>query len=171
MSEKNNNPAKNEIILKMFNPKNEISNLEKEEISRTKALDETDRKWNMNDKIIDSVTESVKADRNLRLVYAIILMIILAFELVALTIIFILNGANVLHYSDTTLNVFTTAGIAEVFVLVRVIVKYLFKDNLTDSLNIILKNNNVKEYNRSNYYKQNNKGKNDEKQNAQNKKK
>lgn len=47
-----------------------------------------------------------------------------------------------MHYSDTTFNIFITGGIAEIFVLVRIIVKYLFKDNLTNALNIILENNN-----------------------------
>ena len=55
-----------------------------------------------------------------------------------------------LIYSDSTFNIFITGGIAEVFVLVRVIVKYLFKDNLTNALNIILENNNQVKYHKKN---------------------
>ena len=74
--------------------------------------------------------------------YAIILIVILAIQLLALITIFVLKGYGILIYSDSTFNLFITGGIAEVFVLVRVIVKYLFKDNLTNALNIILENNN-----------------------------
>lgn len=168
------NPAKNDIqttkenIIKILNTKEQISKVSETDMKTVRPISELDRKWDMNDKIINSVTESVEADRNLRFIYAVILVVILGLELIALTTVFILTGRGILQYSDTTLNIFLSAGIAEVFVLIRVIVKYLFKDNLIESLNIILKNNNVKEYNRGNYYKQNNKDKNDEKQNAQN---
>ena len=57
-------------------------------------------------------------------------------------IIFVLKGCNVLDYSDSTFNLFITGGIAEVFTLIMVIVKYLFNDNLTEALKIILTNNN-----------------------------
>ena len=79
--------------------------------------------------------------------YAVILIVILSIELSALILIFILKGLNILNYSDSSFNLFITGGIAEIFVLVRVIVKYLFKDNLTNALNIILRNNNpIKSY-------------------------
>lgn len=69
-------------------------------------------------------------------------MTILIVELIALIVIFILKGTGTLNYSDATFNIFVTGGIAEVFVLVRVIVKYLFKDNLTEALKIIITTNN-----------------------------
>ena len=110
--------------------------------TENKPVDEINKKWDMNDKIIDLFAETIKKDISLKKVYAIILIIILALMLGALVTIFILKGLNILNYSDTTFNIFITAGIAEVFVLVKIIVEYLFKDNLSNALTIILKNNN-----------------------------
>lgn len=110
--------------------------------TENKPVDEINKKWDMNDKIIDLFAETIKKDIFLKKVYAIILIIILALMLGALVTIFILKGLNILNYSDTTFNIFITAGIAEVFVLVKIIVEYLFKDNLSNALTIILKNNN-----------------------------
>lgn len=142
MSKKYNIPAiKNEEILNLFNSK------DKEEVhedtkSKQKPINEINRKWDMNDKIVNLFAETIEDDKKIRNTYAIILLIILAIQLIALSVIFILTGANVLYYSDTTLNIYVTAGIAEVFVLTRVIVKYLFTDNISGALNTIIENNN-----------------------------
>lgn len=153
MSKKN--PAKETkdymSILTMFNKHNEII----DEPNDNKPVDELSKKWSMNDKILDLFSSNIERDQDLKEKYAIILIIILAIQLVALIVIFVLKGCNILEYSDSTFNLFITGGIAEVFVLVRVIVKYLFKDNLTNALNIILENNN-----KTNYYKHRNKKKN-----------
>ena len=114
--------------------------------------------WNMNNKIVELFAKNIEKDQKLRFVYAIILVVILGVELIALITIFILSGCGVLTYSDATFNLFITGGIAEVFVLVRVIVKYLFKDSLTNALNIILDNNNKVKYKKNynkNYKKEN----------------
>lgn len=141
----NKNPAKGtedkyEIILNMFKHKNEIKNIEDDE--DTKPIDEVSKKWNMNEKILELFTDTIQRDQDLKEKYAVILIIILCIQLVALITIFILKGCEVLSYSDSTFNIFISGGIAEVFVLVRVIVKYLFKDNLTSALNTILESNN-----------------------------
>ncbi len=128
------------LILDSFEKKQE----EKE--SKPQRLSEFDNKWNMNNKIISLFETNIEKDQKLRFVYAIILVSILGIELLALITIFILVGCEVLKYSDIAFNLFITGGIAEVFVLVRVIVKYLFKDNLTNALNIILENNNKSRY-------------------------
>ena len=143
---KNNNPAKGTKddyrieIMNMFTNKNEIKNIEDDK--NNKPVDEITKKWNMNDKILQLFGDNIERDQDLKEKYAIILIIILAIQLVALIIIFILKGCKVLEYSDSTFNIFISGGIAEVFILVRVIVQYLFKDNLTNALNIILENNN-----------------------------
>lgn len=91
--------------------------------------------------------KNIGTDQDLRKKNAVILIVILSIELIALIFIFVLKGLNILNYSDSTFNLFITGGIAEVFLLVKVIVKYLFKDNLTNALNIILENNNpIKRY-------------------------
>ena len=84
-----------------------------------------------------------------------ILVGILIGDLIALIVIFILVGCNVLKYSDFAFNLFITGGIAEVFVLVKIIIEYLFKDNLTGVLNIILTNNN--KFKSNNFNRKNNK--------------
>lgn len=153
MSKKANIPAKStedemnlkkQEIIKMFISKNEVTKVKEQE--ETKAIDEISKKWNMNDRIIELFAENITKDQGLKEKYAIILILILAIQLIALIVIFILKGCNILNYSDSTFNIFISGGIAEVFVLVRVIVKYLFKDNLTNSLNIILENNNKTKY-------------------------
>jgi len=96
----------------------------------------------MNDKIVQLFVDNIGQDQKWRSRYAIILLVILALELIALTTIFILKGVNILNYSDTTFNIFISGGIAEVFILVKVIVEYLFKDNLTEALKIIITMNN-----------------------------
>lgn len=156
---KKTNPANNiettkESIIKIFNLKDQISKVNENNSEDNKPINELNKKWDMNDRIIDIFIKNIDEDQALRKKYALVLMIILGFELLALIVIFVLKGCNVLHYSDSTFNIFITAGIAEVFVLVRIIVKYLFKDNLTNALNIILENNNqIKRYTNNNHNK------------------
>ena len=142
MSKKN--PAKETLgkdyVIEFFNQKNEITN--SDNVKKSKYIDEITEKWNMNHTILNIFKNKMERDQYLKEKYAIILISILAVELVALIVIFILNGCGVLKYSDATFNLFITGGIAEVFVLVKVIVNYLFKDNLTNALNIILESNN-----------------------------
>lgn len=95
-------------------------------------------------RIIELFERNIEKDQTLWFVYAIILVTILGIELIALVTIFILAGCGILSYSDTALNLFITGGIAEIFVLVKVIVEYLFKDNLTETLKIIITSNNKK---------------------------
>ena len=166
MSKNTNIPAKDakENIRKILDSKDNVSRLDESKNEQYRPINEINKKWDMNDRIIDLFTENIEKDQELRQKYAVILIIILSIELLSLIVIFILKGAGVLNYSDSTLNLFITGGIAEVFVLVRVIVKYLFKDNLTNALNIILENNNpIKRYTNSRYYK--NKIKNKDKEN------
>lgn len=148
MSKKNpaRETSEKDYLIAFFNKKNEIL----DEPNDNKPIDELSKKWSMNERILNLFSDNIERDQSLKEKYAIILIIILAIQLVALITIFILKGCNVLVYSDSTFNLFITGGIAEVFVLVRVIVKYLFKDNLTNALNIILENNNKINYRRNN---------------------
>lgn len=144
MDKKNNsNTPKRPDIFKAIS---EIRETDKE--TKNIPLDEVQKKWHMNDKIIDLFANNMEKDQQLREKYAVVLIRILACMLTALITIFVLVGCGKLQYSEVALNIFITGGIAEVFVLVRVIVKYLFKDNLTKALTIILENNNQLKYNR-----------------------
>ncbi len=164
---KHKNPAKGtkekyDIILNMFKDKNEITNISDGE--DTKPIDEVSKKWDMNDRILELFSDTIERDQDLKEKYAIILIVILCIQLIALITVFILKGCGLLTYSDTTFNIFISGGIAEVFILVRVIVKYLFKDNLTNALNTILENNNKIRQTKNNRYK-NNKSNNDNSKN------
>lgn len=144
MEQKVNIPAEEtkENIKKLFDSKDKVTKINENNNEKIIPINEINKKWDMNDRIIDLFIKNIGTDQELRKTYAVILMIILSIELVALIVIFILKGRSILNYSDTTFNIFITGGIAEVFILVKVIVEYLFKDNLTNALNIILENNN-----------------------------
>lgn len=143
------------IVIQMFNSENEVKEIQDKE--DTKPIDEATKKWNMNDKITGLFADKIENDTKLKGRYAIILIVILSIQLVSLDILFILKGCNVLKFADSTFNIFITGGLAEIFVLIRTIVKYLFNDNLTELLKIILRANN------NNYYKENKKRNNNKK--------
>ncbi len=132
--------AKEEVLKKFNNKPKEIDNRPEQQLS------EFENKWNMNNKIIELFANNIEKDQELRQGYAKILIGILVIELIALIVIFILAGCKVLNYSENVFNIFISGGIAEIFILVRVIVKYLFKDNLTEALKIIIENNNKPKY-------------------------
>lgn len=159
MEKEINIPAEDtkENIKKIFDSKDKVSKLNENKSEQIKPINEINKKWDMNDRIINLFTENISKDQRLREKYAVILIIILSVQLIALIVIFVLKGLSILNYADSTFNIFVTGGLAEVFVLIKLIVKYLFKDNLTDALNIILENNNpVKRYtNHYNKYKLN----------------
>lgn len=137
-------------ILKSFDNK-------PKEIEQKQYTNEFTNKWNMNNKIINLFENNIEQDQKMRNKYAIILMVILVLELVGLLIIFVLKGAGKLNYSDATFNLFITGGIAEVFVLVNIIVRYLFKDNLTETLKIIITSNNNRKVYKSKHNRNNKK--------------
>ncbi len=140
----NKSPAKDteekQYIIQFFNSKNEIDNIEAKE--ETMPVDEATERWNMNRTILRLYEKGMQEDQKLRKTYAKILIGILIATLISLIVLFVLRGVNVLNYSDTAFNIFVTGGIAEVFLLIRTIVKYLFKDNLTQPLNTVLESSN-----------------------------
>lgn len=138
----NNTPAKTDFteeVLSKFVKSKTI-----EEKTESVYVNEFSKKWNTNDAITNLFRDKIKKDTDLKGKYAIILIVILIFQLVILNVLFILKGRGVLTFSDTTFNIFITGGIAEIFILVKTIVKYLFSDDLTELLKIILKANNYK---------------------------
>ena len=146
MSNKNNsakNAKDNEDIIKIFDKQNDLKSQEK-----NNTIDEVNKKWNTNDRITNLFADKIEKDTKLNGRYAVILIGILIFQLIILNIIFILKGAGVLKFADSTFNIFITGGIAEIFVLVKTIVKSLFNDDLTELLKIILKANNYKANNK-----------------------
>ncbi len=138
------------VLLEKINSKKEISVPDNSQYSN-----DIDNVWNINNRIVKLYEDNIEKDREMRQIYAKILVGILIGDLIALIVIFILVGCNVLKYSDFAFNLFITGGIAEVFVLVKIIIEYLFKDNLTGVLNIILTNNN--KFKSNNFNRKNNK--------------
>lgn len=146
-NKKSSKNVKNDVEYKLdlqdvFNKLGNKNVVKSGSIQKSKTVDEVGKKWDMNDKIVDLFKDKIEKDNELKSKYASWLIVILVIQLLALNILFILKGTNILNYSDTTFNIFITGGIAEVFLLVRVIVKYLFTDNLSGALKIILENNN-----------------------------
>lgn len=137
-------------IDKLFDTKVEMKQIENQE--DTKPIDEVTKKWGMNDKLVELFIDKIKVEKELKNKYAIYLIWILIAQLVFLNIWFVLKGFNVIKFSNTTFNIFITGGLAEVFLLVRVIVQYLFKDNLSELLKILVRSNNgtgAKKYNKN----------------------
>ena len=126
-------------VQKIFDKQNDLKPQEK-----SNTIDEVNKKWNINDRVTNLFADKIEKDTDLKVKYAKILIGILIFQLLTLNILFVLKGCGVLVFADSTFNIFITGGIAEIFVLVRTIVKYLFSDDLTELLKIILKANNYK---------------------------
>lgn len=153
MIEEKNNPARNEIE-RLFDLKTEIKQMKNQE--ETKPIDEITKRWGMNDKLIDLFADKIEVEKELKNKYAIYLIWILIAQLVLLNVWFALKGFGVISFSDTTFNIFISGGLAEVFLLVRVIVKYLFKDNLSELLKILVRTNNGANQRRNNKVKKEN---------------
>lgn len=131
---------------------NEFFNIEQNENINVKQVQSTkeeieskdiktliaDRKWKVYEKIVDSFNERTDKDNVIKDKYSKWLFVILVIQLVALDLVFFLKGMHVLDLSDSTLNIFITASIAEIFALVTIIVNYLFTDKLTNLLGKIL---------------------------------
>jgi len=146
----NKNPAEEldvkKLIDEMLNSSNEIKEVEEKE--ETKPIDEAKKRWGMNDKLVDLFAEKIEVEKKLKQKYAVYLIWILIGQLLLLNIWFCLKGFNIIKFSDTAFNIFITGGLAEVFLLIRVIVKYLFNDNLTELLKILVRTNNNTQHNK-----------------------
>ena len=156
-------------ILKIFeNSSNNKSKVKVEDMkvqknTEEKTIDERTEKWNLNGKITSLFEIKIESDTKLKRRYAMALIVLLILTILTLNVWFFLKGIGVLKFSDTTFNIFITGGLAEIFVLVQIIVKYLFNDNLTELLKLILDRNNQqvkdKKFNNSSKNKLNEKSK------------
>mgnify|MGYP000460775676 FL=1 len=160
-------------ILKIFNTnsskKKEINDFNNKERAEN-TIDETSEKWNLNSKITNLFETKIESDTKLKRRYAMALIILLIITIVALNVWFVMKGLGILNFSDTTFNLFITGGLAEIFVLIKIIVKYLFDDNLTELLKLILDRNNQENKSKNNNFKKNNKNKDDDSKITQDKK-
>ncbi len=107
-----------------------------------KPYDENRARWNANNKIVDLYSKNASKDRDLKDKYAKSLIRILVIQLIITYIIFGLAGAGIFKYDKYVLNIFITGSLLETFAVIKTVVENLFNNNLSDSLNIILKNSN-----------------------------
>lgn len=139
----NSNPAKHVDIENLFKNLKEKDKLTSSVATKPQNVDEVANKWVLNNKIMELFADKIKDDGELKGKYALALIIILIIQLLLLNIWFVLKGAGVLTFSDSTFNIFITGGLAEIFVLIRFIVKYLFNDNLTELLKLVIRMSNL----------------------------
>lgn len=158
MSSKNN-PAEitNNDILKIFDNLKDKDKFEKSTKSEPQTVDEIANKWQINNKIMNLFADKIGEDTKLKSRYARWLIIILAIQLGVLNLWFLLKGIGIINFANSTFNIFITGGIAEVFLLVRVIVKYLFSDNLSELLKLVIRTSNMNNNDKFNKNKQNKK--------------
>ena len=124
-------------IQEIFDKKEDLKTQEK-----NNTIDEVSNTWSLNAKVTELFETKIKSDTKLKRRYAMALIILLIVMVIALNVWFVLKGLGILNFSDSTFNIFITGGLAEIFVWVKIIVKYLFDDNLTDLLKLILDRNN-----------------------------
>lgn len=104
-------------------------------------FDESLKRFELDKQVVQLFTDNAKEDRELKKSYAFWLLKIFIAQLIAFNTIFIMVGFNFLKYSEKTFNVYVTGGIIEIISLVAIIVKYLFKDNITETLKNVLEKN------------------------------
>lgn len=122
-----------------------FSNVKKEDKAKPEEqaenVDERIERFKLDSEVIHTFTDGIKGDKSLKKGYAITLIVIFIVQLAVFNIVFILCGCGKLSYNTTTLNIYITGGIVEVVALIKIIVSYLFKDNMTESLKSILEKN------------------------------
>lgn len=79
------------------------------------------------DPLIEEDRSDRQADRNLRTSYANRWFKVLVVQLLVMNVVFISVGFGKLHFSEWAINVYVTGTLAQVFLVVRDIVKYLFR--------------------------------------------
>lgn len=133
-------------VIELFNSLNlnEKDRMQKSITTKPQTVDEIANKWKINNKIMTLFAEKIEQDTKLKSRYAIWLIVVLIVQLIALNTWFVLMGLNIIKIENSTFNIFITGGLAEVFILIRVIVKYLFNDNLSELLKLIIRTNSYK---------------------------
>ncbi len=151
-------PESIEKINKLLDELSDTDKITKSVDSKPQTVDEVANKWEINKKIMELFEDRMKNDSELKKGYAKILIGILIVQLLALNTWFGLKGFKIIDFADSTFDIFITGGIAEVFALVGIIVRYLFNDNLSDLLKLVIRvtniNSNVK--NKSDKHKEKN---------------
>lgn len=104
---------------------------------KSQSVDTIKNNFKLQNKVVNAHCDNITSDIKIKKDYSTILLVMLAIQFIILDGVFVFAGLGILKYSDISLNLFITAGLIELIGLVAIIVKYLFKDNTTESLRII----------------------------------
>lgn len=110
-------------------------------IEATKILKIEAERLNLDKAAVNTFTDNAEVDRDLKKKYAGKLLWILVLQLAIFNLIFVLVGLNILVYEYNTINIYVTGGLIEIISLVAIVVRYLFKDNISKPLRDILEKN------------------------------
>lgn len=132
-----------ESLKNIFNSLNEKQTA-KEKNDKFESLDEVSERLKMTRETADVFLENAKSDRKWKNIYAKILLIILIIQILSVNIIFILVGFSIMNYSDSTFNIFITGTLIEIIAVIRLVVKYLFSDNISATFDKVLEKNKKK---------------------------
>lgn len=95
--------------------------------------------FELQNKVVNSFCDNISSDIKIKKRYSLCLIIVLAIQFFILDYIFLEVGLKKLEFTDFTLNLFISVGFLELVGLITIIVKYLFNDNITESLRIIMR--------------------------------
>lgn len=140
---KRKNEEKLDAVFKKITPGTQITN----ESEKSQVLDEARKRVELDSEVIETFCEIMKHDTNLKRFYARILIIVLIVQLIFTGIIVYQFGRGILYYSDVVFNIYISGSLIEIIGLVMVIVRYLFKDNISKTLKDILTHNKIKTIN------------------------
>lgn len=128
-------------LSKIYGSLKETDSVKEKEHYNSESLDETVERLKLDSEVIHSFTANAADDRKLKTKYAKVLIIILGVQLIFFNAIFVVCGLGKLNYPESILKLYVGGGLLEIISLVAIIVKYLFKDNISLSLNSILEKN------------------------------
>lgn len=133
---KENNTELNYI----FNSVKDESPIKTEKIESI-TMDEAKARLTLDSDVIHTFTNVIEKDQELKSKYAIGLIVAFIIQLIAYNFIFFLVGLGKLKFGEITLDLYVTGGIIEVIATIKIIVSYLFKDNITEPLKHVLEKN------------------------------
>ena len=113
----------------------------KDEKVKTESLDEAKERLVLDSEVIHTFTKGIESDQKIKRIYAFILLGVFIAQVVAFNVFFILVGMNILNFDNSTLNIYIVGAFLEIIFLIKIIVSYLFKDNITIPLSNVLEKN------------------------------
>ena len=104
-------------------------------------MNEAKERLVLDSEVIHTFTKGIESDQKIKRIYAFILLGVFIAQVVAFNVFFILVGMNILNFDNSTLNIYIVGAFLEIIFLIKIIVSYLFKDNITIPLSNVLEKN------------------------------